>query len=454
MVISEQDTIVAQATAQGRGGVGIVRISGTKARDIAHRLLGTLPTVQRASFCRFFDRNQEVLDEGIALFFQAPRSFTGEDVLELQGHGGPVVLEALVQEAIHQGARLAEPGEFSRRAFLNDKIDLLQAESIAELINARSLEAARSATRSLQGVFSQEIDRLVESLIRLRMQLESTIDFPDEEIPIVENQAFFSQLETLMAQLTLVKTKAKQGALLSDEARVVIVGRPNAGKSSLLNCLTEQESAIVTDIPGTTRDVLSARVSLEGLVVEFLDTAGLRETTDPVEREGVLRAQRAMEQAQHLLLVMDEASYPGEDPKVQLPWQCLQEKGVGVTVVRNKIDKTGVVPKALEQEGFSELFVSVKTGEGLDLLKSHLKNVLGFMSSEEGVFMARRRHLEALNTAEVTLQEAVRSFHESQAVELLAEELKLAQQSLEAITGRFTSDDLLGRIFSEFCIGK
>lgn len=445
---------MAQATAQGRGGVGIVRLSGPKTREIAHRLLGTLPAVQRATFCRFFDRNQEVLDEGVALFFQAPRSFTGEDVLELQGHGGPVVLEALVQEAIHQGARLAEPGEFSRRAFLNDKIDLLQAESIAELINARSLEAARSATRSLQGVFSQEIDRLVESLIHLRMQLESTIDFPDEEIPIVENQAFFAQLETLMTQLSLVKTKAKQGALLSDEARVVIVGRPNAGKSSLLNCLTEQESAIVTDIPGTTRDVLSARVSLEGLVVEFLDTAGLRETADPVEREGVVRAQRAMEQAQHLLLVMDEAGYPGEDPKTQLPWQRLQEKGVGITVVRNKIDKVGLSPKAQEQEGFSELFVSVKTGEGLELLKRHLKHELGFVSSEEGVFIARRRHLEALNSAELTLQEALRSFHESQAVELLAEELKLAQQSLEAITGRFTSDDLLGRIFSEFCIGK
>jgi tRNA modification GTPase len=452
---NETDTIVAEATPRGRGGVGVVRISGTKTTEIARRVLGRTPLVREAEHLLFLDKNSEGIDRGIALFFKAPHSFTGEDVLELQGHGGPVIMDLLIQAAIDAGARNAEPGEFSLRAYLNNKIDLCQAEAIADLINANSKEAAKSALRSLQGLFSEAIQVLVEKLIKLRMHVEAAIDFPEEEIDFLKDDRIRLTLKELMVELETIQQKAFQGSLMSDGARVVIIGRPNAGKSSLLNVLSGTDAAIVTDIPGTTRDVLREHIVIDGLLIQLVDTAGLRVGADRVEQEGIARALKEISLADHVVLVVDGTTTTETQPRLLFPeWIAGFPKKIGMTVLMNKIDKLGESPSLHEKADHTVINLSVKTREGLALFKDHLKKSVGFESASEGNFMARRRHLEALSEAQQHLITGEMQLLEFKAGELLAEELRLAQLALDRITGKFSSDDLLGKIFSEFCIGK
>jgi tRNA modification GTPase len=455
MVQNDADTIVAEATPRGRGGVGVVRISGPKTTEIAQKILGRLLPVNEAKHLLFLDKNSEGIDRGIALLFKAPHSFTGEDVLELQGHGGPVIMDLLVQAAIDAGARNAEPGEFSLRAYLNNKIDLCQAEAIADLINASSKEAAKSALRSLQGVFSDAIQTLVEKLIKLRMHVEAAIDFPEEEIDFLKDERIRMTLAVLMTELETIQQKALQGSLMSDGARVVIIGRPNAGKSSLLNVLSGTDAAIVTDIPGTTRDVLREQIVIDGLLVQLVDTAGLRVGADLVEKEGIARALKEVSLADHVVLVVDGTTTTETHPtRLFSEWIAVFPKNIGMTVLMNKIDKRGVMSSLHEESDYTVIHLSVKTGEGLSLFKEHLKKSVGFKSVSEGNFMARRRHLEALSEAQQHLITGEEQLREFKAGELLAEELRLAQLALDRITGKFSSDDLLGKIFSEFCIGK
>jgi tRNA modification GTPase len=446
----DTDTIAALATPPGRGGVGIIRVSGPGSRDIAEAVLGRLPEPRRAEYLPFHGEGGEPLDEGIALWFAAPHSFTGEDVLELQAHGGPVVLDLLLQRVVSLGARLAAPGEFSQRAFLNDKLDLAQAEAIADLIDASSEQAARSALRSLQGAFSNRIHALVEQLIHLRMYVESAIDFPEEEIDFLSDTRIGEDMVSIRSDLEAILQEAQQGSLLREGMRVVIVGRPNAGKSSLLNALAGRQTAIVTDIPGTTRDVLREQIHIDGMPLHIIDTAGLREGADEVERIGIRRAWEEIEQADRILLVVDDRQGVGDEERGilgQLPQR------IGVTVVRNKVDLTAAAAGE-EAHGDSHIIrISAMTGAGLDLLVGHLKGCMGFQSAGEGNFMARRRHLEALSRAAGFVAQADRQLALG-AGELVAEELRQAQQALSEITGEFTSDDLLGRIFTSFCIGK
>lgn len=455
MVQNEADTIVAEATPRGRGGVGVVRISGTKTTAIAEKLLGHLPIVREAEHLLFLDKNSEGIDRGIALFFKAPHSFTGEDVLELQGHGGPVIMDLLVQAAVDAGARLAEPGEFSLRAYLNNKIDLCQAEAIADLINATSKEAAKSALRSLQGVFSEAIQILVEKLIKLRMHVEAAIDFPEEEIDFLQDERIHMTLKTLKAELEIIQQKAFQGSLMSDGARVVIIGRPNAGKSSLLNALSGLDAAIVTDIPGTTRDILREQIVIDGLLVQLVDTAGLRINADVVEKEGITRALKEVTLADHIVLVVDGTTTTETHPHLLFSeWLTALPQNVSTTVLVNKIDKLNLEPRITQKTDHTVIYLSAKTGEGLSLFKAHLKKSVGFERLSEGNFIARRRHLEALSEAMQHLVSGEKQLQAFKAGELLAEELRLAQVALDRITGKFSSDDLLGKIFSEFCIGK
>ncbi len=445
------DTIVAVATPSGRGGIGIVRVSGPRAAEIAGAVLGSLPCARYAEHRPFKDAEGAVIDEGIALFFPRPHSFTGEDVLELQGHGGPVVLDMLIETILRLGARAARPGEFSQRAFLNDKLDLAQAEAIADLIDAASVQAARSALRSLQGEFSSRIHQLVEALIALRMFVESAIDFSDEELDFLADGAVSSRIDALGVQLRAIQETARQGCLLRDGMTVVLAGRPNAGKSSLLNALARRESAIVTDIPGTTRDVLRERITLDGMPLHIIDTAGLRDSDDPIEQEGVRRAWREIERADRVLLLVDDQSGPGAEDRAILQRLPAQ---LAVTVVRNKIDLSGHAAQMTDVPEKPEIRLSAKTGAGLDLLETHLKRVMGYRGHGEDHFMARRRHLDAIARAVAHLDAGALQLSQYRATELLAEELRLAQQALAEITGEFTSDDLLGRIFSSFCIGK
>ncbi len=452
---NDADTIVAEATPRGRGGVGVVRISGPKTAEIAQKILGRLPSVNEAKHCLFLDKNNEGIDRGIALFFKAPHSFTGEDVLELQGHGGPVIMDLLVQAAIDRGARSAEPGEFSLRAYLNNKIDLCQAEAIADLINANSKEAAKSALRSLQGVFSDAIQTLVKKLIELRMYVEAAIDFPEEEIDFLKDDRIHQALKALKAELEMIEQKAFQGSLMSDGAKVVIIGRPNAGKSSLLNALSGKDAAIVTDIPGTTRDVLREQIVIDGLLVQLVDTAGLRINADLVEKEGITRALKEIALADHLLLVVDGTTTTQTDPaELFSEWITVFPKKMGMTVLINKIDKLEIASSLLKKADHTGIYLSVNPGEALSIFIEHLINSVGFESVSEGNFMARRRHLEALLDAKQHLIMGERQLCEFKAGELLAEELRLSQLALDRITGKFSSDDLLGKIFSEFCIGK
>ncbi|CAI1069889.1 tRNA modification GTPase MnmE [Serratia fonticola] len=450
------DTIAALATPPGRGGVGILRISGRGAKDVALAVLGKLPKPRYADYLPFRDAEGSTLDQGIALWFPGPNSFTGEDVLELQGHGGPVILDLLLKRVLAlPDVRIARPGEFSERAFLNDKLDLAQAEAIADLIDASSEQAARSAMNSLQGAFSLRIHQLVEALTYLRIYVEAAIDFPDEEIDFLSDGKIEAQLNGVMADLDGVRAEARQGSLLREGMKVVIAGRPNAGKSSLLNELAGREAAIVTDIAGTTRDVLREHIHIDGMPLHIIDTAGLREASDEVERIGIERAWNEIEQADRVLFMVDGTTTAATEPAEIWPeFMARLPSTLPITVVRNKADITGETLGLSEVNGHSLIRLSARTGEGIDLLREHLKQSMGFTSNMEGGFLARRRHLQALEQAAQHLVQGKEQLVSAYAGELLAEELRLAQQALSEITGEFTSDDLLGRIFSSFCIGK
>ncbi|MBB3230615.1 tRNA uridine-5-carboxymethylaminomethyl(34) synthesis GTPase MnmE [Halomonas stenophila] len=449
-----QDTIAALATPPGRGGVGIIRVSGPTCRAIAGSLLGHYPEPRRALYGPFRGE-KAMIDEGIALYFAGPHSFTGEDVLELQGHGGPVIMDLLLERCVQLGARLARPGEFSERAFLNDKLDLAQAEAIADLIEASSRGAAENALRSLQGEFSRRVEGLVQRLIELRMYVEAAIDFPEEEIDFLADGRVGDRLATIQTELADVRAAAGQGALMREGMNVVIAGRPNAGKSSLLNALTEQDTAIVTDIEGTTRDVLREHIHLDGMPLHVIDTAGLRDTPDAVEKIGVARAWTEIETADRVLLLVDAATTDAVDPMAI--WPEFVERLADpsrLTLVRNKVDTSHEIPGLDSSTTTPVLRLSAKTGEGVDNLKEHLKAVMGFSATTEGRFSARRRHLDALDRADAALDNGAAQLSGYGAGELLAEDLRDAQQALGEITGEFSADDLLGEIFGSFCIGK
>lgn len=445
---SEHDTIAAIATPTGRGGVGIIRISGKLVTTVATAMLGRLPKPRHAQLANLIDAEQRPIDVGLALFFPAPHSFTGEDVLELHGHGGPVVLDLLLQRILQLGARIAEPGEFSRRAFLNDKLDLVEAEAIADLIAADSAQAARAALQSMQGEFSARLHELTEAVIHARMHVEAAIDFPDEELDLMQDQVLQQRLEHAQQLIDAIERAAHQGSLLRDGMTVVIAGKPNAGKSSLLNRLAGYEAAIVTDLPGTTRDVLRERINLDGLPVHVIDTAGLRDTQDRIEVEGIRRARQEMTKADRLLYIVDVNDAGDLNRELEsLP------PDVPVTVVMNKIDLISKPPTTVATHP-PVIYLSAQTGMGVELLIEHLKTCVGFSSSEAGEFLARRRHLDALERAHQHLDQARSQLSVRQAGELCAEELRQMQTALSEITGEFSSDDLLGRIFSSFCIGK
>ena len=441
------DTIVAVATPPGRGGVGIIRLSGAQAATIAYDILGNLPTPRKATHKRFKAADGSTLDDGIALYFPAPHSFTGEDVLELQGHGGNVVLDMLLKRCLELGARLARPGEFSERAFLNDKLDLAQAEAIADLIDSGSEQAARSALRSLQGEFSQAVDKLLTSLIELRVYVEAALDFPDEEVDFLADNEVTHRLEQIKSQLSRIFQKARQGSLLREGMHLVIVGRPNAGKSSLLNALSGQETAIVTDIAGTTRDVLRERINLDGMPLHIVDTAGLRDSDDPVEKIGIERAWQEVAKADLVLVLVDDSQAESAETAAilaQLP------DNLPRLTVHNKIDLSG---QSAGKYG-EQLYISAKQGLGIDALRAELKARMGFQGEAEDTFIARRRHLQALEVTQQAVDRAEWQLREYHAGELMAEELRTAQDALGQITGKFSPDDLLGEIFSSFCIGK
>jgi tRNA modification GTPase len=461
LMMVANDTIAAIATPPGRGGIGIVRLSGPKAWSIAARLLqreSALPP-RKAVFATFHAADGSGIDEGLVLAFQGPHSFTGEDVVELQGHGGPVVMDLLLRRVLELGARMARPGEFSERAFLNDKLDLAQAEAIADLIDAGSEQAARSAVRSLSGVFSARIHSLVEGLIQLRMYVEAAIDFPDEEVDFLSDGHVEKELRRLQTELQEVLGQARQGALLREGMHAVIAGKPNAGKSSLLNALAGFDAAIVTEIAGTTRDVLRELVQIDGMPLHIIDTAGLRETSDIVEQEGVRRAMREVEKADCILFVHDltESENPLQQAARFFSPLPLPEK---LLLVANKCDLVpGLAPGCRPQvdrhgRSYREIVLSAHQGPGMEQLRECLKDLMGFQSGDAGLFTARRRHLEALESARAALEIALQQLLQRGAGELVAEDLRLAQGALSEITGEFTPDDLLGRIFSSFCIGK
>lgn len=450
-----KETIVAQVTPSGRGGVGVVRVSGPQTKTIAEKMLGRLPKPRCATFTKF-KYQQSVIDEGIALYFPKPHSFTGEDILELHGHGSPVVIDCLLKSILKEGVRLARPGEFSERAFLNNKIDLAQAEAIADLINATSEQAARSAVRSLQGEFSNYIHELVTALIELRAHIEAAIDFPEEEIDFLADKSIKVKLKNLLRQVKIIKKTVKQGVLLRDGITVVIVGEPNAGKSSLLNLLSGQEIAIVTNVAGTTRDILRESIHIDGMPIHILDTAGLRTTIeDVVEKEGVRRTKKAVGKADLILFMLDSSRPSKKEDFNETIKQLFSDskKQIPLIIIENKIDLTGEKPLK-ENTDYIRIKISVKTGAGIDLLKYHLKEIVGFKTTNENDFIARRRHCDAIARAEFFITKADEQLSKQKAGELVAEYLRQAQNTLSEITGEFTIDDLLGKIFSEFCIGK
>lgn len=474
----ENDTIAAIATAPGYGGVGIVRVSGPKAIIIAEKILrlhsskALIP--RKALFSSFYNYNNEILDEGISLFFPAPNSFTGEDVLELQGHGGPVVLSLILKEVIHFGARMAKPGEFSERAFLNDKMDLSQAEAVADLINSSSEAAAKSAVLSMQGAFSKLVNQLLEQLIQLRVYVEAAIDFPEEEIDFLNDKKIVQSLDDIIKHLDQIFIRAKQGVLIKEGMTVVIAGEPNAGKSSLLNALSGRDRAIVTPIPGTTRDILKEHIQIDGLPLHIIDTAGLRKSSDQVEQEGIRRAYQAIEKADTILFLVDGSEKRNREENISNTWDQFWEKQQlelgkktksfnhrsfsNFIVVQNKIDITKepaeIINKKENSKEPTHIKLSAKTEAGMDLLRNHLKEIIGFDSSHETGFISRQRHLDALQKAHKHLINGKKQLQQYAAGELLAEDLRQAQQALAEITGEFSSDDLLGKIFSSFCIGK
>lgn len=446
--MSNTDVIAATATASGRGGIGVVRVSGGGLADFAFALLGKAPKPRVATLSNFLAADGNTIDQGVALFFPAPHSYTGEDVLELQGHGGDAVLRMVLGRCLELGARPAEPGEFTKRAFLNNKMDLAQAESVADLIDAATTEAAKSAMRSLRGEFSGAIHLLVESLINLRMLVEATLDFPEEEVDFIAEANAFGQLAAIRAQLGEVFRQARQGSLLREGAHVALIGQPNVGKSSLLNQLAGEEVAIVTPVAGTTRDAIRQHIEIEGVPLHFIDTAGLRETEDEVEKIGIARAWCAIRQANVALLLVDATQ--GVAP-ADLEIIAALPPGLPLLRVFNKIDLLEREPGSSGVDGVTDVYLSAKTGAGVDLLHQQLLRMVGWHGGGEGAFMARARHLKALGEAEgrLVLAEACKG-----RIELFAEELRLAQLALSSITGEFTADDLLGEIFSRFCIGK
>lgn len=446
------DTIVAVATAPGRGGVGVVRISGKKASELVHAICGKLPQPRFAQFTHFRDADGEIIDSGIALYFPGPASFTGEDVVELQGHGSPLVMDKLCQRAIELGARMARPGEFSERAFLNNKMDLAQAEAVADLIESSTEQAARSAVRSLQGDFSKRVNDFLEELTHLRMYVEASIDFADEEIDFLAEAQVDQQLQDLLKTLDGITGSARQGRLLREGISVVLAGQPNAGKSSLHNLLAGHDAAIVTDVAGTTRDVLREQIHLDGLPLRISDTAGLHDATDDiVELEGIRRTQNELAQADHILLIIDDSQgMTSQDQKILNDMPADKP----LTVIRNKIDRSGHETGETIEDGRATIFLSAKTGDGMELLRQHLFKAVGFHPEEEGVFIARRRHLDALRRARQAIVNGYDCLAGLGAGELLAEELRQAQNALGEITGTFTTEDLLDHIFSSFCIGK
>jgi tRNA modification GTPase len=451
--VSLPDTIAAAASALGRGAVGVIRVSGPAVPRIAAAVLGSLPPPREAKVARFLGGNGEALDEGLALYFAAPKSFTGEHVLELQGHGGVLVMDLLLQRLLDLGCRMARPGEFSERAFLNGKIDIAQAEAIADLIDAGTAAAARAAVRSMQGEFSARIHELQRLITELRKLVEAAIDFPDEELDFLPGSALGQRLAQIFARFESITAAARQGALLREGLNVVIAGKPNAGKSSLLNRLVGDEVAIVTDLPGTTRDVLRHHVHLDGMPLSLIDTAGLRAAADVVEAEGVRRAVSELKKADRVLYVLDAAS--GERNSGDLTAELEElSPGVPVTLIFNKIDLIQVAARTDESKAPAQIFLSAKTGAGLDLLRAHLKSCAGFVLGESGALSARRRHLDALGRARGCVEQARETLTQTRAFELFAEDLRRAQLNLSEITGEFTSDDLLGEIFSSFCIGK
>jgi len=446
------DTIVAAATPPGRGGIGIVRLSGPRAPEIGAALAGALPPARQAKLARFVDAERQPIDAGLVLYFPAPGSYTGEPVVELHGHGGPVVLEALIARALELGARRAAPGEFTQRAFLNDKLDLAQAEAIADLIEAGSRAAARAALRSLEGELSVMVQELTEALVQLRTYIEAAIDFPEEEIDFLADREIAKRLAALRGRFEAVEQSARRGRLLRDGMTVVIAGRPNAGKSSLLNRLAGYDAAIVTPVPGTTRDVVRERIHLDGMPLHLLDTAGLRAAGDEVEEEGIRRAHTEMARADRVLFVIDTVVDPSggafRDERPRLPLD------VPVTLLFNKCDRARAAPFPDSASGPPRIAVSALTGEGLDALRGHLKSSMGYDSLDAGAVSARARHLEALARARSHVDVAAQELAERRAGELVAEELRAAQRALGEITGELTSDDLLGRIFASFCVGK
>jgi tRNA modification GTPase len=452
--VTSPDTIAAAATATGRAAVGVIRVSGPDVPRIAAAILGSLPPPREAKVSRFLGGNGEALDEGVALYFPAPRSYTGEHVLELQGHGGVLIVDLLLKRLLELGCRMARPGEFSERAFLNGKIDIAQAEAIADLIEAGTAAAARAAVRSMRGEFSARIHELQGLITELRKLVEAAIDFPDEELDFLPGSTLGERLSAIFARFESVTAVARQGALLRDGLNVVIAGRPNAGKSSLLNRLVGDEVAIVTDLPGTTRDVLRQHVHLDGMPLNLIDTAGLRTAADVVEAEGVRRAVSELKKADRVLYVLDAAIGGGNDAGDLAGTLEHLPAGVPVTLIFNKIDLTQTPARADESKAPAQIFLSAKTGAGLDLLRAHLKSCVGFEPGESGALSARRRHLNALARARECVEEARDVLTRTRAFELFAEDLRRAQLALSEITGEFTSDDLLGEIFSSFCIGK
>lgn len=448
--MSEQETITAIATPPGYGGVGIIRVSGPGVRRICTEILGVVPEPRYAGFANFRSGAGQTIDGGIALFFPHPNSFTGEDVLELQGHGGPVVMDLLLQRVLELGARLAHPGEFSQRAFLNGKLDLAQAEAIADLIESGTSAAARLAVRSLAGDFSGRIHTLVDAVTQLRMYVEAAIDFPEEEIDFLSDGKVSADLLEIQQQLADIQKSAAVGRLLRDGLTLVIAGPPNAGKSSIMNRLSGRDTAIVTDVPGTTRDLLKEQIQIDGLPLHLIDTAGLRDSVDPVEQEGMRRAREQIANADRVLWVFDDQA----DPEHAAFQQDSLPPGVPVIFIRNKIDLTGTGQGIRETGNGTEIAISAHSDEGISLLREYLKQSVGFHGEQEGEFLARRRHLDALERAAQYLIAGEQALQQTGSGELLAEDLRQAQLALSEITGEFTADDLLGEIFSSFCIGK